>query len=227
MILRIGFDIDRGENFELVYLQETILQIFDKLYKNPFMNDWDEMEVGYNTLKKEPFNQDKAIKALVSSKKELCVIGFGNGCEFNFTRRKSYYIVRLVLTKEVLENKIITYRDYMVDFATSLPNFKRLIGGPDHNEYYELRKQLNLPQEKSLFNHMSWLNVVSPLSYDSYYEKEDLLNAPFYEVKEIVPDSVMIQAYKDPFDIENEESLNFLRSGVEYLNKNIIYLKGK
>lgn len=227
MKLNIGFDIDRGENFELVYSQETILQIFNKLYNNPFMNEWDEMEVGYNTLKKEPFNLDKASNALISTKKELCVICFGNGCEFNFTRRKSYYVVTLILTEEILQKKVITFRDYMVDLATNLPNFKRLIGGPDYNEYYELRKQLNIPQEKSLFNHMSWLNVVSPLSYNSFYEKEDLLNAPFYEIKEVAQDIVMIQAYKEPFDIENEESLNNLRNGVEYLNKNIIYLKGK
>src|SRR5690606_3672893 len=116
MKLNIGFDIDRGNNYELIYSQETILQIFNKLYNNPFMNEWDEMEVGYNTLKKEPFNLDKAIKALVSLKKDLCVIGFGNGCEFNFTRRKSYYIVTLILNEEVLKNKIINFRDYMIDF---------------------------------------------------------------------------------------------------------------
>ena len=227
MKLDIGFDIDRGINCDFELTQESILNTFNKLYKNPFMNEWVEMEVGYNTLKKEPFYIDKALKELISSKKNLCVIGFGNGCKFNFTRRKSYYIVTLILTEEVLQNKIIAFRDYMMGLATSLPNFTRLIGGPDNNEYYELRKQLNLPQEKSLFNHVSWLNVVSPLAYDSYYEKEDLLKAPFYEVKEVAPDIVMIQAYKDPFDIENEESLTYLRKGVEYLNKHIIYLKGK
>jgi len=132
----------------------------------------------------------------------------------------------MTITGVLIRDKIIEYRDYMIALAVSLPNFKGLIGSTGSVQY-DIQRNHDIPQEKSIFSLMSWLNVLSPLGYDSYYEKEDLLNAPFYDVKEVAPDIVMIQAYKDPFDLENEESLNFLRNGVEYLNKHIVYLKGK
>ncbi len=227
MKLNIGFDIDRDNNYSLVLSLETQLEVFNRLYNNPFFTDWLEMEVGYNQSKREPFNKEKAIKALMSNKKDLCIIGYGNECKFIFTRNKLYYVIKVILTNEAIQGKVIEFRDFMANIAVSISNFKRLIGSQESTISAETQRKYNIEQEKSIFSYMSWLNVVSPLSYNGYYEKEDLLKAPFYEVREIAPDIIMIQAYKDPFDIENEESLNYLRNGVEYLNKHIVYLKEK
>ncbi len=224
--LSIGFDIERN-NYSCSWTEELARQIFTSMASNPFFKDWETMTVGFGSLKEFPFNAEKALKVLLSAKKEECLWVYGGNCDFIISRRKHNYMVSLRLDGDYIKgNSLTDFRDYMVQLAVSLPMFKRLIGSQGSISADTQRKH-EIEEEKSIFSYISWLEVLSSLAYEGYYEKEDLLKAPFYQVKEVAPDIVLIQAYKDPFDFENEESLNYLRKGVAYLNKHIVYLKGK
>jgi len=207
--------------------------VFDVLAKNPFFSEWEILTVGSGSLKEKKFDHKKVLDILLSSKKEICFNVYGKETgfhvnEFCINRTKHYYNFWLQLERKHLgnEDSIRQFQEYMLNLALETPKFKRLSSSTG-SEVYDIQKKYNIEEEKSIFISMPWLSVLSPLAYDTYYEKKDLLNAPFYRVEEIMPDIVLIQAYKNPFDIENEESLDYLRKGVEYLNKHIVFLKGK
>lgn len=226
MKLRIGIDLRRIDK-DITFSNEVLVKLFDNLCHNPIFTEWDKMQINKYNEDYDEFNYEKIIKAINSPKKDLgifCLDDDGN--EFIFSRNKINYSFSLKFSKENLDNKVDLFRDFMVDVALSMPQFGTLTGSAGM-EIYDYQKEQHLPEEKSFLSYMAWLNVLSPLGYDTYYEKEDLLKAPFYDVREIAPDIVFIQSTKDPFDIKDEESLNYLRNGVNYLNQNIIYLKGK
>jgi hypothetical protein len=222
--LSFGFDCDRS-NYTFNWPAELNKEVLEKLAHNPFFTNWETMSIGNNPLKRITFDFGKALKKVLSDSSDLCIWGQGEGNEFLFNRNKNYYHIRLTLEKKILEkDKLLKFQEYMINLAIDKPRFTSMSSSLG-SEYSDIQKRHNIEQEKSLFSYMSWLNVLSPLAYNGFYEKEDLLKAPFYRVEEIKKDIILIQAYKDPFDLENEESLNYLRKGVEYLNKNIIFLK--
>jgi hypothetical protein len=225
--LSIGYEADRTD-----WSSDFNRSIFDSITNNPFFSSWKTMTIGFGSIAEKQFDSKKLLNLLLSDKPKVSIKGYEEGLStrgnyFLINRDHSYNGVRLQLKKEMILNKSVgLFQDYMVKLAIETPQFKRLYGSQG-SEAYDIQKKHNIEQEKSLFSYMGWLTVVSPLAYNGFYEKEDLLKAPFYRVEEIKKDIVLIQAYKDPFDLENEESLNYLRKGVEYLNKNIIFLKEK
>ena len=225
MKLYFGTGVRRQEN-DITFSNEVLLELFEKTCNNPIFSDWSEMQINRFNEVYDEFNFEKITKAINSPKKDLCVFCYGEGSELVFSRDKINYNISLKFSQETLENKISVFRDFMVEVALSMPQFDQLIGSSGR-EVYDYQKEQHLPEEKSIFGYMSWLNVLSPLGYKKYYEKEDLLSAPFYDVREIAPDIVFIQSTKDPFDIKDEESLNYLRNGVNHLNKNLLFFKYK
>jgi hypothetical protein len=224
MRLDIGFSCDR-DNYASNWSEETIKEVFEKLYNNPFYTEWKEMSIGSHI--RVPLDIKKALKSILSSKQDQVVGIYGGNNGFVLSRNRQNYNADLRLDESVIKNDVVKFRYYVIEIGLNAPKFRRLIGMLDSSMSAETQKKFNIDREKSMFSYMAWLNVVSPLGYNDYYKKEDLLKAPYYKVEEIKPDIVLIQAYKDPFDLENEESLNYLRNGVEYLNKNIIFLKDK
>jgi hypothetical protein len=221
-----------SESNSIEWSDEINKYVLKQLSDNPFFSSWKIMTEGFVPSKEKAYDFDKALKILCGKKEKVCVhffeknIGFKEN-SFYISRDKNFNGFMIQLKKEVLLKKSVQlFQEYVTEIALITPAFKRLFISPGSISA-ETQKKHNIPQEKSIFSYMSWLNVLSPLAYNGYYEKEDLLKAPFYRVEEIKKDIILIQAYKDPFDIENEESLHYLRNGVAYLNKNIVFLKGK
>jgi hypothetical protein len=226
-LLWIGSESDSSE-----WSDEMNKYVLKHLSDNPFFSSWKVMTEGFVPKKEKPFDFEKMFKTLCTKKEKICVYGFEEKIGFkenyfNISRDKNYNGFKFQLKKEVvLKKSAQMFEDYTVQLALETPQFKRVYGSQGAISA-ETQKKHSIEPEKSLFSYMSWLNVLSPLAYNEFYEKEDLLKAPFYRVEEIKKDIILIQAYKDPFDLENEESLNYLRKGVEYLNKNIVFLKDK
>ena len=211
---------------EITFSNEIMFTIFDKLCYNPIFKDWREMQINRFNEEYDDFDYQKIVKAIKSPKKDLAIFCRAKECELLFSRNKKFYSFSLKFTKDLLIDKVNLFQDYMIELTLYMPNFEKLTGSAGM-EIIDAQKRHNLPQEKSIFMSMQWLNVLSPLGYKKYYEKEDLLSAPFYDVREIAPDIVFIQAYKDPFNVDNEESLNYLRNGINHLNKNLLFFKYK
>ena len=224
--LSFGFDNER-DHYTFNWSAEQNKEVLEKIVHNPFFATWESMAIAATPMKKTPFDFGDILKAVLSEKKDVCIWGFGGGNQFLFNRNNNFYHVFLSLDRSYLEkDNLSKFKEYMINIALNTPRFSGMSSSMG-SEYYDIQKKHNITQEKSMFSYIPWLNVLSPLRYKDYYEKEDLLKAPYYKVEEIRPNIILIQAYKDPFDLENEESLNYLRKGVEYLNKNIIFLKEK
>ena len=225
MKLYLGTGVRRQEN-DITFSNEVLLKLFEKTCNNPIFSDWGEMQINRFNKVYDEFNYEKIIKAINSPKKDLTIFCYGEGSELVFSRDKINYNISLHFTQDKLGKNVEVLRDFMVELTLFMPFFDRLVGLAGM-EIFDTQKKHNLPQEKSFLGSMPWLNVLSPLGYKKYYEKEDLLSAPFYDVREIAPDIVFIQAYKDPFNVDNEESLNYLRNGINHLNKNLLFFKYK
>lgn len=88
--------------------------------------------------------------------------------------------------------------------------------GFKHYTFYEKYKLENL--FGCFGHHIRWIHILGKMEYERFsISKEDLLQAPAFEVEELNNDTIFIMSYENPFSWEDEDTVAKIKTLNDYL----------
>lgn len=199
---------------------EPLRRILDLLDHNPF-GQFEEMSFDV-ALEWSSYVRDEALKHLRRRKKSS--VGFRTVGAFpmlaSISKNPLQNTATLVLGRNDFPSAEQT--DTLLSFAKHMmrcfPLFSWAKGRTDPavNEFYDSKNLLRVPS--CFMNYLAWFHLISPLGYGPYFDREDLLNMPAYDVQELEDGIIQVITYKDPLDFASEESRQRIIEITNYLN---------
>ncbi|MDP1816766.1 MAG: hypothetical protein Q8K92_20095 [Leadbetterella sp.] len=206
-----------GEN-KNIWDKNLTSELFDLLYDNPFVQNWERMKIGLEV--EIVINPDKkeAIKRFCDYKGEFSASFETKEAELIVSRLNNSNKISMSMHEQLLlDSKHKLFLNFMLQITKTLPKFRRLTGMADY-DYNELYEKHNLELVKCCgILKLSWVHVIARSEYEGIVSKTDLLATPAFSVKEIENEAVLIQVYENPFDYENETSIEYMRNVTEHL----------
>jgi hypothetical protein len=209
-------------------------KIVIKLEKNPFgVFRFMELDAHSNTVpqgtSKQAYNRKKVLNHLKSFKDPFAIfetaqdapLKLGGSIAINNWKSSAELgMPNKKLVELRLEAKFINYAQ---ELAALFPNFDRasIAVNSQMNEFYF---QHNLDWLPNCFdNFLDWYHLLSPAAYEPYFEADELLEAPFYQAREVQIGNVIcieIISFENPlgFTQEPEETAARVIEINKYIN---------
>jgi hypothetical protein len=138
--------------------------------------------------------------------------------ELSFTRDSDVNLLNLFIPADHLKSRSDeTLRDLLVKLASFVPKLKRGKVGVSvdaRGNYFD-----RLPYPTTAFGDPTWLHLVTPTSYDPFFTRDDLLNAPANEILEWDNGTVQIMTYSQFLPFDRLEVETALTNFSHYLNE--------
>jgi hypothetical protein len=210
-------------------------EVLSKLEKNPF-GVFSVMRLdahnSNNTqqIKSQSYNRQKILKhfksfnnpvAIFESKEEAPIRLYSLLASNDLHNLADIRISNQNLVGMRLEGRLIRYAH---ELAALFPHFEQatIRVNTRMNQFYH---DHNLDWLPPCFNDfLNWYHLLSPAAYEPYFDREELLNAPFFEVGEIRINGINcieIISFNNPagFTQEPEDTANRIIQLSEYLNQ--------
>lgn len=111
-------------------------------------------------------------------------------------------------------------KKYLQDWRLVLPEFSDAAAtAEDRDNDFWIDVAQTAPLPECFGSRLSWYNVMSPLGYRDYFEREDLLATPALEVEELDDGTITILSYDHPLDFSNAETTRRIIEITNYLNQ--------
>jgi hypothetical protein len=212
-------DIIIQEKTNLWTGKEPAYTLLKSLEQNPY-GKFDKMSFGGN-LKSYNYQFDKALKHLMAETTNSVRLTTETPFRFrgSIARGKVHNTVVLGMANPTFNSlNLEQLLSYTRSLAKLLPNFYRAEIVTDYqlNEYYTEQKLEWLPECFNDF--LSWYHLMSPLAYEPYYRREELLAVPAHQVRELDNGWIEIINYADPLSYDQTETRGRIIAITNYLN---------
>jgi hypothetical protein len=199
--------------------KEVAYSLLQNLEQNLYVK-FAKMSFG-GELKSQAYKFDKALKHLMGDTTSSVKLTAETPFRFrgSIARGKVHNTVVLGMANPTLSNldleQLLTY---IRSFAKLLPNFYRaeLVTDYKINEYYAEQNLKWLPE--CFGNFLSWYHLLSPLAYEPYYTREELLGVPAHCVRELDNGWIEIISYADPLSYDQPQTRERIIEMTGYLN---------
>lgn len=199
-------------------------EVLRMLENNPFACLTDQIaDVQYNHVRLDrakilaeltrPLGDEDLISVRMSADDPMAV-------EAIISRSDSDNNITLMMNAEDLSKlgKLESVTSYMQEWRFVLPAFFSSSASADDRENDFFYDELALPLvPECIGNTVGWYHVLSPLGYQDYFKREDLINAPAYKVEELTDKTICLMTYPHPLEFASEESTERISKLTKYL----------
>ncbi len=199
-----------------VFLQKAV----GEMQANPF-GAFVEMSVG-TAPDAERYAPEKLSQAVLSSAEQFAVLrGFEPNLLTASIRLQPVPLLQIMIDADrfSLDENSLQAQTFTNRLKKVLPNcgYGIIDAHANISEFYD-RQQLDLLPE--CFNYyLSWKTLLTPLGYQAYFERADLLKAPAFKVEELEDQSICLTAYPQASNYEHKESQIRIVELTNYLNQ--------
>jgi hypothetical protein len=200
--------------------ESPLQEIISLIDQNSFVN-FQEMEFDV-TLNWVPYDIKKAIQTLKRRKKVSTEFRTQEPFPFSFTLSKNP--LQNTITLDIHENflkevGIEPVTKIIIQLAKCFPRFHWGVASVDDDisEFYDSQDLPHVPECFKYF--VSWLHIVSPLGYEKYFNREDFLGVPAYEVLEWDNGIIQIMTFENPLAFGIAENRQRVIDVTHYLNE--------
>ena len=215
---------------------------FEKIYSNPFYNDWQEMElIEYeegdpNWIYEGGMDKTKLLDFL-NKQNKIFTQGFRirtnnlNAMESSNTDAK----IAITLDKKnvldwltlnipsppfpATQSAAESFRDFAQSFIWDYSLLKSFsVDVPILEKQSDAIVRITKIAAEAIISY-TWFKILSPYEYETRYTKAQLLAAPAYRVLELPEDRVLIQSYPNPFEEDALVLAAYFGPLHEYLEK--------
>ncbi len=195
--------------------------ILEILEANPFVN-FNEMAFNYSE-KWVAYNQQKALANLKKGDEPALALRTETPYFFEGSINRGGWrnTVRLAMANSTLEQiDLSLLKNYVSKVATLFPRFKWAEVKTDYKikEFYQAQDLVAVPD--CLGNYLNWYHLISPLGYEPYFSRAELLNIPAHQVRELENGWIEIMSYSDPLAYDQPEARARIVEITNYLNTN-------
>ncbi len=193
--------------------------ILTKLEENPFAS-FAEMEFNYSQ-NWQPYDRVKALAALKKGKEPSLTLRTQTLIHWRgaIAKGDSRNTLTLGLTNQTLgELDLPRLIDYTLELAKLMPKFERaeISAEAKPGDFYKLEQLKWLPECFNSF--LKWYHLINPLGYEPYFSREEMLNIPAHQVRELENGWIEIISYPDPLAYNQPEARAKVIEITNYLN---------
>jgi hypothetical protein len=209
---------EKGENW-ILSKSETAEKILDFLEANPF-GKISKMDVN-NDLEMLPYNRRVVLNefanneiAGINIETESPLLSWGAISHDRFG--KGFYLE--IADEDVAQVNLDQVKAYLKNGRKIFPDFSWAIATADNRDNDFFYRQLKLlPVPECLGHLLGWYHLVSPPGFQPYFKRQDLLNAPAYDIEELEDGTICLMTYPHPLEFGTEENTARLIELTNYL----------